>query len=74
MENDDKIGTYVWAVNHLLKFNASSTFITKATLEISQLVKLANVSAIRFEDVVCLKVVNCDCAHIDKLIEEAFIK
>lgn len=56
-KDDNKIGTYVEALNHFLKYYATNSNIARATKELGQLLKLANESTVWFADAVRLKAV-----------------
>lgn len=71
-KGDDKIGTYVEAVNNLLKSNATNANIAKATSEIGRLSEMRNESAVQFADAVRLKAVRCGNAYPDERIKEVF--
>lgn len=54
-KREDKIGTYVDALNYLLESYGANANIAKATLRIAQFMKLINDSAVQFANAVHLR-------------------
>lgn len=69
----NKDGTYVGAVNHILKFYVTDANAAKTVLWIDKLVRAAIETAVKFADAAHLKTVRCGSAYFNESMKKAFI-
>lgn len=69
----DRIGTYVEAMNHVMKSYATNANTAKAMSETSRRRKMPIESVVQFKDAVSLKSVTCGNAYPDERIKKVFI-